>query len=81
MGSRFEAPLTTWGAPVKCEKHSNVKAPCCVICLGDESDRLRTALQQASLYIRWYGPTGIDKDLTVRMVEEALKRIPGDRTP
>ena len=57
-----------------CEAHTNVNAPCCVICLAQESDRLRTALQQADLYIRWYGPAGIDKDLTVKMIKEALRK-------
>lgn len=61
-----------------CEKHTNVNAPCCVICLDDENERLRTALHQASLYIRWYGPTGIDKDLTMRLVNEALAKPTGD---
>lgn len=58
---------------MKCEKHTVISAPCCVICLGEENDRLRVALGHAGMYIRWYGPTGIDKDLTMRIVNEALK--------
>jgi hypothetical protein len=63
---------------MKCETHKNVHAPQCAICTDQQMEKMRAALGQASLFIRWYGPKGVDKELTMKLINEALGSPYGD---
>lgn len=35
-------------------------------------ERMRVALGQASFFIRYYGPKGMDKDMTLKLIHDAI---------
>lgn len=68
---------------MKCEKHSNVTAPCCAVCLIEERDRLRKALEVMDHHV--HGISGYDwnadPDNVTPLVGEALSPNAGGQRP